>query len=453
MAEIRPIPEDPQAERSIVSCVFAGFRDHDAASARALFDLEPEAFMVPQCNAIWRAMRSLYTRGEVIDPLMIHAQLQRDRTDGIVGGYHGVWEAVSHDEFGNPEPLVRRLRELHDRRLMVRVAASLDHSARDLVLEPGKVLSDVSTALVAISAGAVEHRRRTGSDLLDRLDAGEPFRDPSLGQKLFWFPFDAWNDAVEAAPGHVIIIGAAAKTGKTAMAIDSMVHTSTRGVSVGLISLEMDDDEVEARIAARLTGMNGRTFLRETWPKATAKGLDRETVKLMCWWSHPSGVPFARVEAEIREMVRVQKVRAVVIDYFTLIAKPQGNKSQNDAALWGALSTQIKRLAQELGIVIVLLAQLNREAAEGEPHKHNLRETGQLEQDANAIVFLWRDKADILGKVSENRSGPTVSRKVLKFDGATCTFDPKVQETDLSPKVKTEVEKWKPTPYQPTLPS
>lgn len=456
MAEIRPIPEDPQSERTIVSCVFAGFRDHDGASSRALFDLEPEAFIVPQCNALWRAMRSLYTRGEPIDPVTIYAQTQRDRTDGLVGGYQGVWEAVSHDEFGHPEPLVRRLRELHDRRMMCRVAAMLDQSARDLVLEPGKVLSDVSTALVAISAGAAEHRRRTGTDLLARLDAGLPFRDPSQGQKLFWFPFESWNDAVEAAPGHVIIIGAAAKTGKTALAIDSMVHTSTRGVAVGLISLEMDDDEVEARLAARLTKLNGRTFLRETFPTHLVGKADREHVKRMTWWSHPSGVPFSRVESEIREMVRVQGVRSVVIDYFTLIAKPTGSKSASDASLWGALSTQIKRLAQELGIVIVLLCQLNREGAEGEPHKWHLRETGQLEQDANAIVFLWRDKEAVLGKVSENRSGPTVLKRELRFDGATCTFDPNARETDPSPSVKKQVDGWrtelpKAKPYQPTM--
>lgn len=771
-ADRLPLPEDPETERSLVSCVWAGLRDHDGDAARALGEVGPDAFLVPQARSLWTALRGLYGRGEATDPALIHGELKRLKLDGTLGGYAGVMEALSFNEWGNPEPLVRRVVELDNRRRMVALAGELDRKARDLVVEPTQAIGEVSTGLMALSLGASVARRRSGLDLLERLKARKPFRDPSQGQKLFWFPFEQWNEAVECAPGHVIIVGAAAKTGKclgkgtpvmmhntsiipveqvkngdlvmgpdggprtvtgvasgreemfriipamgdpwtcnashilsvipkhgpygiekhgfvpgepalvsvrnymdlpfqarrglrlwraplnwdamatdldpylvglwlgdgsfrkpevttidaeiaeflehqgfrrvdnkgrcpsykfttargkvnpiweslkecrvggekriprayllndrptrlallagivdsdghldprkkarleiitkhaglrddilflarslgfcvtcvpkksgikttgfkgsywriavsgevseiptklprkqapertlkypayhtgfkvepigegdyygfeldgdhlyllgdftvthnTALVIDSMVHTADKGGIGGLVSLEMDNDEVDSRFAARMTSYDSRKFLREEWGYhvvETAVNRHASAFERLHWWCHPSGVAWARVEAEIREMVRLSGVRAVVIDYFTLIQKPTGSKSASDASLWGYLSTAIKRLAQELRICIVLLCQLNREGAEGEPHKWHLRETGQLEQDANAICFLWKEREDgpVFGKVSDNRSGPVCPKRELLFDGATNIFKPIVGET------------------------
>lgn len=442
-ADRLPLPEDPESEKSLVSCTWAGLRDRDGEAARALGEVEPDALLVPQSRAIWTALRGLYARGEAMDPALIHGELKRLKLDGTLGGYAGVMEALSFNEWGNPEPLVRRVNELHNRRRMVALAGELDRKARDLVVEPFAVIGEVSTGLMSLSLGGNTQRRRSGLDLLARLKERKPFRDPSQGQKLFWFPFEEWNEAVECAPGHVVIVGAAAKTGKTALVVDSMVCTADKGGRPGLVSLEMDHDEVESRFAARMSSYDSRKFLREEWgPHVAETAMARHgaSFERMFWWCHPSGVAWSRVEAEIREMVRVDGVRAVVIDYFTLIQKPTGQKSSSDATLWGMLSTAIKRLAQELRICIVLLCQLNREGAEGEPHKWHLRETGQLEQDGNAICFLWKEREDgpVFGKVSDNRSGPVCPKRELLFDGATNTFKPLVGVTTS----KTTVPGW-----------
>lgn len=417
-----------------MSCTWAGLRDRDGDAARALGEVEPDALLVPQSRAIWTALRGLYARGEAMDPALIHGELKRLKQDGTLGGYAGVMEALSFNEWGNAGPLVRRVNELHSRRRMVALAGELDRKARDLVVEPSQAIGEVSTGLMGLSLGDSTARRRSGLDLLERLKARKPFRDPSQGQKLFWFPIDQWNEAVECAPGHVIILGASAKTGKTAFVIDGLVHTADKGGSVGLISLEMDQDEVESRVAARMSGYDSRKFLREEWGShvvETAMARHMGAFERMHWWCHPSGVAWSRVEAEIREMVRLKGVKAVAIDYFTLIQKPTGQKSSSDATLWGSLSTAIKRLAQELRICIILLCQLNREGAEGEPHKWHLRETGQLEQDGNAICFLWKEREDgpVFGKVSDNRSGPVCTKREFLFNGSTNTFKSIVGET------------------------
>ena len=423
MVETR-IPESPESERSLVSCVFAGFRDQDASSPRALFDLSTDAFMVPQSRTIWAAMRSLYQAGQPIDPTTIWCEIQRLGLSATIGSYSGLFEELSFQEFGNPEPLVRELNLLHIRRQGTRLGIDLQRALCDLVEDPIQALSTATSNLTKLTMGASTRPLWDGDQFIQRLVEGKPYRADGKGEKLFHFPIAAWNEALECAPGHVVVVGAAPKTGKTALIIDSMVTTATKGINVGMISLEMDRDEIEARLSGRLTGLNSRNFLRASWTPETVRGAlqQADAIKRMCWWCHPSGVPWASVEAQIREMVRVKGVRAVAIDYFTLVGKPTGTKNQNDAALWGMLSMAIKRLAQELGICIVILSQLNRGGQEGEPNKNDLRETGQLEQDANAIILLWKVENVVKGKLSDNRSGPTVDKGDLDFDGATCVF-------------------------------
>jgi replicative DNA helicase len=433
MAERLPIPEDPNAERTLVSCVYSGFRMADAESQKAILELEADAFHVPQARAIWAAMLALYKANDPIDPATIHGQLMSMKLDGVVGGYSGIMEILTHDEFGNAEPLVRRLKELNERRKMIRLAIELDMKARDLVLDPAEARSHHATALLALDIGGRSNPRRSGPDLAYRLGLCQSFRKGGAAGKLLRMPITRWDDAIECAPGHVVVLGARPKVGKTAFAVDSMVLTANCGNAVGFISLEMDNDEVEARLAARMTGMNATKFAKGEWHLHEVQHAmaERALLEKMHWWCHPSGVPWARIEAEIREMVRLNGVRAVIIDYFTLIGKPTGAKGATDATLWGALSMSIKRLAQELGICILLLAQLNRGGAEGEPHSSDLRETGQLEQDANAIILLWKEKVDgpVWGKVGENRSGPAVGKRELEFDGGTCIFKPGSKET------------------------
>jgi replicative DNA helicase len=417
----------------------------DADAQKAILELEGDAFHVPQARATWTAMLALYKAGEPIDPMTIHAKLQGLKLDGVVGGYRGLMEVLNHDEFGNAAPLVRRLKELHQRRKMIRMAAELDIQARDLVADPVQALSTHASSVMSMSMGNRDYPRRSGRDLAARLALGESFRPGGAAGKLLRLPIHRWDEAIECAPGHVIVVGARPKVGKTAFAVDAMVKTASWGHHVGFVSLEMDNDEVEARIAARMTGINATRFAKGEWTQHEVGVAMAETGILdrMHWWCHPSGVSWARVEAEIREMVRLKGVTAVVIDYFTLIGKPEGAKGATDATLWGQLSMAIKRLAQELRICILLLAQLNRQGADGEPNSSDLRETGQLEQDANAIILLWREGTAVVtvwGKVSENRSGPAVGKRELEFDGGTCIF--KGGDKETKPAGESAVAGW-----------
>ena len=96
--------------------------------------------------------------------------------------------------------------------------------------------------------------------------------------------------------------------------------------------------------------------------------------------------------AKIRGAVLRHGVKMVAIDYFGLIGRPDPGKGSSPYYEAAKLSGQIRALAQTLGVCIVLLCQVNRDGAEGEPGMEDLRETGQLEQDAQTILALYGAK-------------------------------------------------------------
>lgn len=425
--------QDAESEKCLVSTVMASFHSSPEPFSKALSSLQDACFVVPGARLAWRGMQRLYEAGKDINPVALKIELESAGKLDAVGGFSGLVDLLSVGEYANPAPLVEVIRDRHQRREMDRIGWDLRQGAQDLMSTPAEIRSQVSQRLLGLELQTKESPSRSGLDLLDRLTQYKPFRAVDGSHKLMYFPFPEWNDAVECAPGHVILLGARPKVGKTAFTVDTMVHTAMQGRRPYLISLEMDSDEIEARLAGRLTGHNSRMFLAHSFQdyQVQAALSNADAVSRMSWWCHHSGVAWSRVEAEIRERVRTHGVDCVMIDYFTLIAKPSGQKGATDATLWGQLSMAIKRLAQELRICILLVGQLNREGAEVEPHAHNFRETGQLEQDANAILMLWRNPSDnkVFGKVSDNRSGVTIGKRSLELDGGTNTFKMEPRET------------------------
>jgi replicative DNA helicase len=140
----------------------------------------------------------------------------------------------------------------------------------------------------------------------------------------------------------------------------------------------------------------------------------------------PSGEPWAAIEAAIRREAR-KGLDCVILDYFTLIEAPDVKGQVSTAYRLGELSKAMRRLAAQLGLTICVLSQFNRGVEDGkEPSLENLRETGQLEQDAAYVVLLWTERAKyephenriVNGRLAKNRNG---ARWVL----ARTEFNPK----------------------------
>jgi len=443
------LPEDPESERALLSTLgAAGTLDpgtDNLDAIRAVLAILPEQMAVPAHRSILQAIQALYHAGEPLGSLSIRAKLESLGALGRVGGYSGLVEILGAEEVGMPSRVVARLLDLWRQRQVILLSGKASELAATPTEPIQEVISRLAGLLSILAAGSSTSAKiRKGSAMVDRIVAGEAFRDQDFGEKLCWFGLEAFDGALECSPGHVVMIGARPGVGKSALAIQAFMTTARNGGRPFLVSLEMDDGEIDSRLASWQSGEGYKAFRSGHWTDVSARSIigAAEVLDHTSIWCHTSGVPWPTVEAAIRDAVRINGATCVIIDHILLVEKPNLGKGSNDAACWTSLSRSIKKLAGELKICIVPLCQLNRQGAEGEPKLSDFRDSGGWEEDAVAVIMLWQKDANaseevvetraIYGKFAKNRSGSSGWKRELAFQGACNRFNEVVHNTEES---------------------
>lgn len=435
---MKRLPEDFQAERSLLATLCGPGMEGKAATVLA--GLEACHFIAPQHRDLFLALRELVYAGEEVNALTLRGELEAAGKLGSVGGFTGLTEILASEEVGRPEALAKIILDRWRRRRWIALGSKLEGAAADLSQDEAELQSVVTQEVLAIQAGNTAKRKSTLA-ILDRLEALEAFNKTHHRgfTHLIHLGVPEFDEVLERGPGQIILVAARPKVGKTALMVHGFAETISRGQKALFISLELDEDELSARIAARLTSTAYSELRRGEYGRGAIRSAQDQSEALArgSYVCAPSGTSWSVLEAEIRTAVLREGITSVWLDYFTLIGKPQGSKGQTDASLWGQLSTQIRGLAQSLGITVVLASQLNRSNTEyDEPGPSDLRETGQLEQDAHAILMLWLAKdpsADYpLAKIAVNRAGKTLKKTRMACDFTTNTWAVDHRETNPS---------------------
>ena len=255
--------------------------------------------------------------------------------------------------------------------------------------------------------------------------------------------FDKLDDMLGGLEGgDLIVIGARPAVGKSALVTQIASNLSKQGKRIGFYNLEMQNKQVYERFIVSESGI-GLTRLRrainflgdekERFDKANETLEKSDNIVITS-----SG---SKTVNDIRSESKHMDYDIIIIDYMQLI-KPETTYRGNRAAEVGEISRSLKSLAMELNIPIIALSQLNR-ASEGrdtkEPAMSELREAGNIEQDASVIILLWNldqdDRSKKGCKIEKNRQGEC-GKIVLKFDGNLMKFT----ETDQTVK---EASNWK----------
>lgn len=243
--------------------------------------------------------------------------------------------------------------------------------------------------------------------------------------------------------GQLIIVAGRPSMGKSAIALGvAEAVAETRETSM-FFTQEMTADELTARSLSRASGLQldkildgakfGRAHGDPDWPMLTS-GVQK-LAELALLIDETAGISLAEIQARARATKRKHGLGLIVVDYLGLMAATQGN-SRNEQV--GANSRGLKTLAKQLNVPIVLLAQLNRKLEERtnkRPQMSDLRDSGEIEQDADVILFLYRDEVynpDSMDRgtaeinVAKQRNGPTGIVRAAYF-GERTTF------ADLAP--------------------
>lgn len=260
---------------------------------------------------------------------------------------------------------------------------------------------------------------------------------------------DDWLCGLEG--GDVIVIGARPAVGKSAFALQVVRNMANKGLKVGLFNLEMSEQQIYERFVVAESGIElmrlrrAIAFLgdeKENFDSANEAVEKYENIFISTGSKSPS---------DIRKESRKVGYDVIVIDYLQLL-KNETNYRGNRAAEVGAISKAIKQIATDFNIPVIILSQLNRLSQRyQEPSMSELRESGDIEQDASVIMLLWnlnKDDGEKKGlKVEKNRQG-VLGKETLIFDGAHMTFT----ETNENPRdVQNQYSDWssvnEPTPF------
>lgn len=201
------------------------------------------------------------------------------------------------------------------------------------------------------------------------------------------------------SPGNLFIIGGRPSAGKTALSLQMACEMARKGYKVCYFSLETDPDTLTARAIANRLAVPLADVKAKTVPQSDLDGL-AELHKLPLFIRSASGKGVGWVKAQAQRM----QAQVVFIDYLQLLA--DGKAKDRYQAITG-ISIALHELAQTTGILVVALAQLNRNAAHAAPSTADLRESGQLEQDGDAVLLLSNDDSQYLAILAKNKEGRT----------------------------------------------
>lgn len=297
----------------------------------------------------------------------------------------------------------------------------ISNAVRELLDDPGDI--DLATEIAAICSDAIQKRpTRRSCTIGDALaDTYNQMFEPEQGRIDTGFQrLDAIVKGMHA--GELIVIGARPAVGKSAFALSIAVSAASVGHKTLLCSLEMQRDEIAERlIVQRARNFDLDAVIDRKLNTAQAQEITRISSDLYALPLCICDAPNLSVSGIRAEALTTPGLGLIVVDYIGLLHPEKRNDNRNLEL--GQISRDLKCLASELHIPIVALAQLNRGKEETErPSLRDLRDSGEIEQNASKVLFLWRSMDGVTAcSVAKNRRG-RLGVVQFDFDGAHMTF-------------------------------
>lgn len=391
------LPHNIEAEQGLIGMVLIDNRHFDAAGTM----LRPEHFFQPVHGRIWEAMAHMIAGGRAATPVTMKNHFDTD--DGLkdVGGARYLAELCSETPLLNDA--VNYARIIHDmyvRREMISVFE--DMRARAYTPEyddpAAKIIEDTEGLLFNIAEYGAESRPAVTAieaydltlDYIDKAQKGE-IRGVMTG-------LGALDDVLTGLePSSVTILAARPSMGKTVLAMNIAEYAAMCDRPASFFSLEMPNLQLMMRMMARHTGvatgkMRSEGAMTADDFRALTESRGRFQDLPLMIEDMPALTP-SQIMTRARRHKRKHGLDLLVIDYLGLMESETDNPVQ--AVKIGDITKGIKRMAMELNIAVLMLAQLNR-GVEGRddkrPQLSDLRDSGSIEQDADNVMFLYRDE-------------------------------------------------------------
>ncbi len=434
-------PHNNEAEQAVLASILL---NNDALNS-VVEILSPEDFYREAHSLLFEAMIALYNEDEPIDLITLSHYLQeRDLLEKAGGNDYLVSLVESISTSAGVVHHAEIVKDLSVRRKLISQCAIISESCFKQWHETDELLELAEQSIYDIA----EERVREGfqsmqevvKDSFRKLEGVSATEGFVTGVPTGFDDFDRITAGLQ--PSDLIIIAGRPSMGKTAFALNIGYHAALQtGKGVAIFSLEMSKMQLGIRLLGFDAGIDAtrlRTgFLRDgDWARLTNSA--NRLSELPIFIDDSSGITVLEMKAKCRRLKKKRDLCLVIVDYLQLI---QGRRSAESRQLEiSEISRSLKALAKDLNVPVLALSQLNRKV-EDRPNKRpqlaDLRESGAIEQDADVIVFIYRDEvyhptteenrnvAEII--VAKQRNGPTGYFK-LTFQKEITRFRNYIQE-------------------------
>lgn len=394
--EIKLPPQSKEIEQAVIAAVLM----EPETISQVIGILNDACFYFSQHAAIWRGITHLYHNNEAIDFITVTEQIKRAGEYERAGGFETIMSCSNAiGSAVNVEYHARIIKELYLKRQMIGVTAKVN---REMYRETTDFFECFDSALNDIQAISNELTRGKQVWFADSLadtimqikKAGES-KSYMTGVKSGLGALD--RQTMGFQPTDLIIIAARPAMGKTALITDFMRHQLEDGIPVGFFSLEMSQYQINKRMIAAETGIDLKQINRGGMSRDEWQRVDAAYAKMSSYpfFVHDKGgVSINEVTAQAKQWKLKHDIKILYLDYIQLCTgtvKRNGNREQEISEI----SRRLKTLGKELDIPVIALSQLSR-ACEARTDKRpllsDLRESGGIEQDADLVMFPYRDE-------------------------------------------------------------
>jgi replicative DNA helicase len=413
------IPKNIEAERQIISVCLSR-----AAERALVFDrLREDDFTTELYRLIFHTVLELESSNQEVSALTVQSSLAASKELQDAGGFPFLSSLLDDVPLGSVETQCKLLRQESVRRRTQSLGYDLQTLAVDraksvstLIEETEGRFSEIRDDHLAASRSAV-HVSQVVSEIQPMLDRVWDGRSAMLGISTGYTALDRVVPGWES--GTMVVLAARPSQGKSALALEFAKRAASEGHSVAFFSLEMNRDSLFMRMACRDARVSYSSFSSGRLSSEARAALMSSIGKvsaLPIYIDDRATVTGTELRWRLRSMAQRQKIRLAIVDYLQLLRAKGIDRFSQVTAISQELRAAAKELGQVSGGTLIAISQLNRVAEKERPGLHHLRESGQIEQDADVVMLLSSEGECVPGKqepsvkildVAKQRNGPT----------------------------------------------
>ena len=419
LSDIKRIPHSVEAEQ----CVIGSILIDPKCISEVADKLTPQCFYVEKYAQIYGLIFDMFLSNRSIDFITVLEDVKNrgifDENEGKRVLYEMTQLVPSTKNIGEYAKIIV---EKYSLRRLIEACSDITAECYAQSADAGDILDLAETRIYEIMQSktntSLTHIKSAILQSYDKIHKLATDKNAFIGLQTHYTEIDTMLAGL--GKSDLILIAARPGVGKTSFALNiaQNIALDRPHKTIAVFSLEMSNEQLANRMLSAQSGINNMKLRNgdmseDDWTRlAEASGTLSKTE---VYFDDTAGITVAQMKAKLR---RLKKLDLIIIDYLQLMSG--GGRYDNRTTEVGAISRALKIMAKEFDVPVITLSQLNRETekTKQKPQLSNLRESGSIEQDADAIIFLWKPEEDdeqqtsikvVKCDVAKNRHGPVGS--------------------------------------------